>query len=550
LSASPEKRGARLAGLRPTAPPSRTTASTSEPEAPPRGGPTRSYGSGARLLSVGIAATGLLTFAYFSIASHVLSEEAAQRLDVLWSVMFVVISVIYRPVEQLLSRTIAERRAHGHAEHPLRVPLALQAGFALTFLLVALALHEELVDHVFDGYSALYYVLLVGTLAYAGSYFARGWLAGHQYFGLFGALVLMESTSRICFALAAALGVSSGQTAVALGIAVAPLLSLVVVPAAFARAGRERRNAGEAAGTLASRTADAAPAPAEAPAPRTAEPAQQALTADEADAALAGPGTEGVQEVAGRSHDELSLSRGGRFALWVSGIMLSEQALLNASVLTVDALSPDKALAGIVFNVMLIARAPLQLFQAIQTSLLPHLTGLEAKEGHASFARAIRLTVLAIAAFAAAVALGLLAIGPFAMSHVLFGQTYAYNRFGLALVGLGMGMHLASGTLNQAALARNRARAAATCWLTAAVAFLAWMLTPLVSEQVLRAEVGYLGATSLLTALLAILYRRRAPTERWLDRLDSAPRTNIPHRSVIQSIDDARAEFGDSGASG
>ena len=92
--------------------------------------------------------------------------------------------------------------------------------------------------------------------------------------------------------------------------------------------------------------------------------------------------------------------------------MLSEQTLLNAAVLTVDATSPNTALAGIVFNVLLIARAPLQLFQAIQTSLLPHLTGLEATAGHEAFARAIRVTVLAIAAFAAAVALGLLAIGP------------------------------------------------------------------------------------------------------------------------------------------
>ncbi len=102
--------------------------------------------------------------------------------------------------------------------------------------------------------------------------------------------------------------------------------------------------------------------------------------------------------------------------------------------MTVAATSPDTALAGIVFNVLLIARAPLQLFQAIQTSLLPHLTGLEATEGHDAFARAIRMTVLAIAAFAAAVALGLLAIGPFVMAH-LFGQHFAYGRFGLALVG-------------------------------------------------------------------------------------------------------------------
>jgi hypothetical protein len=51
----------------------------------------RSYGSGARILSIGIASTGLLTFAYFSIASHVLGEHAAKRIDLLWSVMFVII---------------------------------------------------------------------------------------------------------------------------------------------------------------------------------------------------------------------------------------------------------------------------------------------------------------------------------------------------------------------------------------------------------------------------------------------------------------------------
>jgi O-antigen/teichoic acid export membrane protein len=455
----------------------------------------RSYGSGARILSVGIASTGLLTFAYFSIASHVLGEDSAQRLDVLWSVMFVVISVIYRPIEQLLSRTIADRKARGHAEHSLRVPLAIQAGFALVFLAVALALHDELIDHVFDGYSALYDVLVVGTLAYAASYFARGWLAGHKYFALYGGLVLMESVSRICFALAAALGITSGQTAVALGIAAAPFVSLVVVPAAFARRGAEQSE-------------DASPPHGildETEAALTAREGGAPITVDEADAALAGPGAEGLQETA---HEEgLSLRRGAGFALAVSGIMLSEQTILNAAVLTVDATSSDRALAGIVFNVLLIARAPLQLFQAIQTSLLPHLSGLEATEGHAAFARAIRITVLAIAAFAAAVALGLLAIGPFVMGH-LFGQHYDYNRFGLALIGLGMGMHLTSGALNQAVLARDQARTATICWAVAAVAFVGWMLTPIVGEELLRTEIGYLGAASLLALMLSAVYRR------------------------------------------
>jgi O-antigen/teichoic acid export membrane protein len=445
--------------------------------------PMRSYGAGARILSLGIASTGLLTFAYFSIASHVLGERSAKLLDVLWSVMFVIISVIYRPIEQLLSRTIAERRARGHAQHTLRVPMLIQASFACIFFVVALALHGELVDHVFEHQGALYDVLVVGTLAYAASYFARGWLAGHQRFGLFGGLVLMESTSRISFAIAVALGITSGQTAVALGIAAAPFVSLVVVPAAFAHSRSDRTLAG---------------AP---------------ITVDEADAALAGPGTEGVQEAA--AHDELSLRRGGGFAVWVSSIMLSEQTLLNAAVLTVDATSHNGVLAGIVFNVLLIARAPLQLFQAIQTSLLPHLTGLEATDGHDAFARAIRVTILAIAGFAAAVTLGLLVLGPFALRHVFFGQVWSYDRFGLALIGVGMGLHLTSGALNQAALARDRARAAAGCWACAAVAFLVWMLSSPISEQLLRAEVGYAGATALLALALATLYRRGTAAGGW-----------------------------------
>ena len=54
----------------------------------------RSYGRGARILSVGIASTGALTLAYFSTSSHVLGEAAASRIALLWSVMFVLISVI------------------------------------------------------------------------------------------------------------------------------------------------------------------------------------------------------------------------------------------------------------------------------------------------------------------------------------------------------------------------------------------------------------------------------------------------------------------------
>ncbi|MDE3070397.1 MAG: hypothetical protein KGJ43_06680 [Acidobacteriota bacterium] len=443
--------------------------------------------SGARILSVGIAVTGVFTFAYVAIASHVLGEHAASRIDVLWSVMFVVISVISRPIEQLLSRSIAEHEARGEPGARLGAALTIQAGFALAFLAIALALHGYLVRHVFAGSQALYWVLVGGTLAYAASYFARGWLAGRRRFALYGALVLLESLSRLLFALAVAVGLTAGQTAVALGIAAAPVLSLLVVPGAVMRAERSVR------------------------AKRVAAIAERdpQMSADAADAALAGPGTEGVQERA--AHPQaLTLRSGGGFAVAVSAIMASEQTILNVAVLTVAASAADKALPGVVFNVLLIARAPLQLFQAIQTTLLPHLTSLEVREGHEAFARAVRVTVRAIVAFAGLVTLALLAVGPAVMEHALFGQHFTYGRAGLTMVGVGMGMHLLSGTLNQAALARGRERSAAACWIAAAAVLIVWMLLGPVSDQLVRAESGYLIATTTLAALLAALYRAGA----------------------------------------
>ena len=440
---------------------------------PPEESAGRSYGSGARILTIGIASTGVFSFLYLALASRSLSSGAYGRVSLMWSVMFVILSVIYRPIEQLLSRTIAERRARGLEGHPLRVPATIQGSFALVFLTIALALRPQITDHLYDGSSALYWMTVVGVLAYAGSYFARGWLAGHQSFGLYGGLVLLESTSRFLFALAAAAGLTSGQSAIALGMTIAPFVSLVVVPFAITRL----RTRGE-----------------------PADPRHQAPVLD---AGMEGPAHAEIEEAVA----DLTIHHGTRFAVSVFAIMLAEQTLMNAAVLIVNA-SSGEALAGFVFNVLLIVRAPLQLFQAIQTSILPHLAGLEARESGEEFARAIRVTVLAIAGFAGAVALGLLAIGPWVMSTFLGDKGFSYDRGGLALVAIGMGFHLIAGTLNQAALARRRAGLAAAAWLLCAVLFVAWMVSPIVSDEVLRVETGYFGAAFVLSGLLLGLYRR------------------------------------------
>ena len=436
------------------------------------GAQTASYGRATGILSIGLAAAGLATFAFFALASHALDGVQYARIVVLWSVMFIVISTIYRPVEQLLSRTIAVRRASGIAhDHPLLVPAAIQVGFGVVFVVVALLLRSAIQEGLFDGSAVLYWAMLAGVTTYGAAFFARGWLAGYKRFTVFGALVLFDAVARVCFPLAVALGVG-GEATVALGVAAAPLLSLLVVPLAF---GRQVATLGEdRAGAL-------APA---------------------ADAALEGPGAEGTEEAL----TDLSLSRGAGFAVGVLGIMLAEQTLLNVPVLTVNAAAANPALAGFVFNVLLIARAPLQLFQAVQLSLLPHLAGLEASQGREAFHHAVRTTALAIGAFTVAVALGLLAVGPPVM-NAFFGDSFEYDRLGLALMGVGMGLHLFAGTLNQAALARELALPAALAWLASAAAFVTWLLLSPVADHVLRVEIGYCGAAGLLALLLLVVVR-------------------------------------------
>ena len=48
-----------------------------------------SYGRRASLLSIGVGLTGLITYLYFSIASHNLSKEEYGQIAVLWSAVFI-----------------------------------------------------------------------------------------------------------------------------------------------------------------------------------------------------------------------------------------------------------------------------------------------------------------------------------------------------------------------------------------------------------------------------------------------------------------------------
>ena len=434
--------------------------STARPGRPSAAGDeAKRYGKAAGLLGIGVGTTGLITYVFFALASHNLTSDDYGELVVLWSAVFITVSVLYRPVEQLLSRTVAEHEARGQpAAATIRIAATIQGALALAFGVLALALRVPLEDELLSGNETLYWILVGSVLAYAVSYFARGFFAGTRRFPLYAALMLFESVVRTGFALAVALGITSGQSAVALGIVVAPVVSLAIVPFAILRPGRDPTSAKEPAGS------------------------------------------------------QFTLAYGSGFAAAVLMIMISEQAFLNTGPLLVNA-SVWAAAAGFIFNVLMIARAPLQLFQAVATSLLPHLTRLRSSgdgTGEEAFHLSVRSTLWAIAGFAAVVALVVAIAGPTLM-QLAFGENFTYDRTGLLIVTAGMGLYLCAATLNQAAMAQGQVRRAAVCWVGCAAAFVAWNLTPALDEF-RRVEVGFTAAAALLAGLLYLLYR--SPTGR------------------------------------
>jgi O-antigen/teichoic acid export membrane protein len=442
----------------------------------------RSYGRRASLLSIGVGITGLITYLYFAIASHELSREQYGQIAVLWSAVFIVVSVLQRPVEQLLSRTVSENLAFDQPiAHTVRVAATIQLAVAVGFDIVALALRGPIQDNLLGGNETLYWIGVGAVTAYGASYFARGFLAGSHRLTLYALLIICESVSRTAFPLAVALGIATGQDAVALGIVAAPTLSLVVVPFAFLR---RRAGATVAAGT------------GEGP---------------EGNPATRPPAGGRPQPAAG-----LTLAHGGGFAAAVFLIMLSEQTFLNAGPLLVNA-TAGAAAAGYIFNILMIARAPLQLFQAVSTSLLPHLTRLHSEGNEDDFRASVRVTILAIAGFAGLVGVAMLIAGPHLM-QIAFGDKFTYDRSDLLIVTAGMGLYLSAATLNQAALAQGQVRRAAACWIGCAIAFVVWTAVPFVGDEFTRVEVGYLGAAAALCALLYRLYRQ--PHPRFADRVE------------------------------
>ena len=67
----------------------------------------------AALLSIGTVASGVLAYAFNVLAARALGPEAFAAVGALWAGMFLIAVLLFRPLEQTVSRTVADHVARG-----------------------------------------------------------------------------------------------------------------------------------------------------------------------------------------------------------------------------------------------------------------------------------------------------------------------------------------------------------------------------------------------------------------------------------------------------
>ena len=408
----------------------------------------------AALMSIGTLASGVLAYAFNVLAARSLGPESYGAVGALWAGMFLLAVLLFRPVEQTLSRAVADQVARGTDARPaVRSAAKLTIAIALLATVALAAAWQPLTSGLFGGEPILTVALIAGVAGYGASYFARGLAGGVKWFGGYGIVLLADGAIRVVLALPLLLVASQTVAAVAIaaaavGGALAPLLSR--------KRAALRRLDGERAG---------------------AYPMGDAV----------------------------------RFALPAGVIAGCEQILVSGGPLLVliEGGEGAAAAAGVLFAATLLMRAPVFLFQGVAASLLPNLTTFRARGDEARLHRATALTAFALAGLAAVMAAAALVVGPTAM-ELLYGDDFVATRVDLALLALGIGGFLAACTFCQALLARGQGAAAALRWSAAAITFVALWLT-LSGTSFHRVAVAFAIASALVGGLLmAAVWRGKA----------------------------------------
>ena len=119
--------------------------------------------------------SGVLTYAFQILAARRLGAEAFGQIAALWGGVFLLAIVLFRPLEQTLSRSIANRLAQGQEIRSVLRSIGLvSAGAAVAIAIAAVFGWSSVTRGLFHGDGFMTAMLVVGVVGYGASYLVRG----------------------------------------------------------------------------------------------------------------------------------------------------------------------------------------------------------------------------------------------------------------------------------------------------------------------------------------------------------------------------------------
>jgi O-antigen/teichoic acid export membrane protein len=398
--------------------------------------------SGTLVVGVGLLIAGVSAYAFLALSQRMLGEHGRAPLGAQWSLVFLLGPGLFLPLEQEVSRALADRRARGVGSAPVvRRAATIGVGLVLGVLILLIASARWVVDELFDHQLLLLVGLALGLVAALAGHLTRGCLSGTGHFKGYGTYMAADGVIRFlgCVIIAVLGARMAGWYGVAVGIA-----GLLAVPVAL----------------------------------RVERPQLQ-------------PGPESAWA-------EISSALG-----WLLAASLFAFTLMNIGPVAVQALATDgqSEIAGRFLSAVVVARVPLYLFQAIQAALLPKLTSLASVGRLGDFRRGLRRLLVMVAGLAVVGTLVGSVMGPLVVK-IMSGPDVVVGHRTMALLAAGSGFYMLALALAQAVIALGGHREQAIGWAAGVLAFAPTTL--LVSDDLfLRVELGLLVGSLVAFVVMA-----------------------------------------------
>ena len=171
------------------------------------------------------AASAIAVLVFQASASRALGTDGFAPIAVLWTVMFLLYTVLQLPAEQHLTRALVVTRS----PDDLRSVYGAMLGAFSLALIIGTVFAAVTVDRFFEGQWV--YVAITAAIVISRSIMAtaRGSLAGHRRFASYGATIAIEAAALFVGGLGVML-LNGGAIAFAVIMFLAPLATLLSRP--------------------------------------------------------------------------------------------------------------------------------------------------------------------------------------------------------------------------------------------------------------------------------------------------------------------------------